>query len=92
MENSFFFRNEDSIFAHQFNFKHFHSNQIPDILKRIIKFLGKSNNIQSLCDNLQFSDIKLNDPSSILDRRNHGWMDGWMDGWMHIEIHYFLHE
>ena len=62
MENSIFFINEDSIFAQQFNFKHFHTNQIPDILKRIIKFLGKSNNILSLCDNLKFSDIKPNDP------------------------------
>lgn len=58
MENSIFFTNDDSVFAQQFNFKQFHSNQIPEILKQVIKFLGKSNTILSPFENLKFSDIE----------------------------------
>lgn len=57
MDNSMFYITEDSVFSQQFKFKHFHYNQIPTILKQVIKFLGKSNNILTLCPDLKFSDI-----------------------------------
>jgi len=38
-------------------FKHFHTSQIPLILKQITKFLGKSNTIFTLCKNLKFNHI-----------------------------------
>jgi len=62
MENSMFFINDDSIFSRQFNFKQFHKNQIPDILKKIAKFLGKSNTILTLCSDLKFPHIGPHDP------------------------------
>jgi len=61
MENMFFISN-DSIMAKNFNFKQFHKNQIPDILKKMSKFLGKSNTILTLCPDLKFSHIGPNDP------------------------------
>lgn len=61
MENMFFISN-DSVIAKRFNFKYFHKNQIPDILKKMVKFLGKSNTILTLCPDLKFSHIGPNEP------------------------------
>jgi hypothetical protein len=61
-KNSMFFVNEDSILAKRFNFKQFHKNQIPDILKKTVRFLGKSNTILTLCSNLKFPHIGPNEP------------------------------
>jgi hypothetical protein len=61
-ENSMFFINDDSIFAKKFNFQQFHKNQIPDILKKTVRFLGKSNTILTLCPDLKFSHIRPHDP------------------------------
>jgi hypothetical protein len=61
-EGNMFFINDDSILAKLFNFKQFHKNQIPDILKKTTKFLGKTNTILSLCSDLKFSHIGPNDP------------------------------
>jgi hypothetical protein len=55
LNKSMFYVKPDSPLAHQFQFKHFDKSQIPLILKQITKFLGKSNNLLSLCDNLCFS-------------------------------------
>lgn len=62
MENSMFFIKEDSALAKLFNFKQFHKNQIPDILKKATKFLGKSNSILTLCPDLKFSHISPYNP------------------------------
>jgi len=63
MENSLFFIEDNSLFAKQFHFKTFHKNQIPHILKKITKFLGKSNTILTLCPNLKFSEtVSPDDP------------------------------
>ena len=62
MENSMFFINDDSVFANHFNFKQFHKNQIPDILKKTVKFLGKSHTVLTLCSDLKFSYVTPLDP------------------------------
>jgi hypothetical protein len=61
INNSIFFITEKSIFAHQFNFKYFHINQISIILKQMIKFLGKSNTFLTMCPDLKFSEIEPQD-------------------------------
>lgn len=62
MDNSMFYIADDSIFANKFNFKQFHKNQIPDILKKVIRFLSKSNTILTICPDLKFSHICPHDP------------------------------
>jgi len=62
MGNSLFFVNSNSCFAQLLNFKQFHKNQIPDILKKTTKFLGKSNSLLTLCSDLKFTHIRANDP------------------------------
>jgi hypothetical protein len=62
IDNSMFCINDDSVLAKQFSFKYFHKNQIHDILKKMVKFLGKSNTILTLCPDLTFSYIDHNDP------------------------------
>jgi hypothetical protein len=59
---SLFFIKEESTLATLCNFKQFHKNQIHDMLKKITKFLGKSNTILSLCSDLKFSDVGPYDP------------------------------
>jgi len=57
-----FFINDDSVFANHFNFKQFHKNQIPDILKKTVKFLGKYHTVLTLCSDLKFSYVTPLDP------------------------------
>lgn len=62
MENSMYYIGDKSIFAKKFNFKQFHKNQIHDILKKMVRFLGKSTTILTLCPDLKFSHIRTHDP------------------------------
>ena len=48
-------------FADKVQFKYFHTNQVPNILKQITKFLGKSNNLSTLCPDLYFCDVSPHD-------------------------------
>ena len=61
-ENNIFFINDDSPLAKRCCFKRFHRNQIPDILKKTTKFLGKSNTVLSICSDLKFPHIGPNEP------------------------------
>jgi hypothetical protein len=62
MENSLFELNPNTVLAKQFNFHQFHKNQIPDILKKVVKFLGKSNTVLTLCSDLKFPHVGPHDP------------------------------
>lgn len=48
-------------FADKVQFKYFHTQQVPTILKQITKFLGKSNNLSTLCSDLYFCDVSPHD-------------------------------
>ena len=61
-DNSIFVINNDSLLAKQFNFHQFHKNQVPDIMKKVSKFLGKSNTVLTLCSGLKFSHVGPYDP------------------------------
>lgn len=47
-----FLINSGTAFSNEMKFKYFHKSQIPDIIKQIIKYLGKQSNILTLCPEL----------------------------------------
>jgi hypothetical protein len=57
LNNAMFQIQPNCTFAEEFQFKFFHTQQVPIILKQITKFLGKSNNLLTLCSDLKFFDI-----------------------------------
>jgi hypothetical protein len=66
--NQHFSRKDDSIFvlnptselSHLFKFKHFHQDQIHDILTNVTKFLGKSKTLEFSCPHLKFDFQNIN--------------------------------
>jgi hypothetical protein len=52
-DESIFYINENSEINNIFKFKYFHKDQIEIILKKITKFLGKSNTIEHCCNNIE---------------------------------------
>ena len=56
-DNGLFEIKEQSPLAKVFRFKYFHIHQIESILKRVTKFLGKSNTLAHCCTNLSLDSI-----------------------------------
>lgn len=71
-------------FAKEFQFKFFHISQVPNILKQITKFLGKTNNLLTLCPTLKFKD---HDPvifwiEEMINQHNHELPD--IPSWIYL--------
>jgi hypothetical protein len=62
--DSLFLINEKSILTSILKFSIFHRSQIPEILKQLTCFLGKSNTLLTLCHNLSFTHLNI-DPSLL---------------------------
>lgn len=52
-DETIFYINEQSEISNIFKFKYFHIDQIQLILKKVTKFLGKSNTIEQCCKNIE---------------------------------------